>query len=96
MATNGNGSKRSNGKTNGRWDGITRPYTEQDVDKLRGSMKIEYTLAQQGAERLWDLLQSETYVARFGRHDRQPGRAASEGRPESHLRERLASRRRRQ
>jgi isocitrate lyase len=66
MATNGNGSQRSNGKTNGRWDGITRPYTQQDVEKLRGSIHIEYTLARQGAERLWDLLQSETYVPALG------------------------------
>ena len=66
MATNGNGSQRSNGKTNGRWDGITCPYTDQDVEKLRGSMKIEYTLAQQGAERLWALLHSETYVPALG------------------------------
>jgi isocitrate lyase len=66
MATNGNGTQRSNGKTNGRWEGITRPYTDKDVEKLRGSMKIEYTLAQQGAERLWDLLHSENYVRALG------------------------------
>lgn len=66
MAANGNGNQRNNGKSNGRWDGITRPYTEQDVEKLRGSMKIEYTLAKQGAERLWDLLHSETYVPALG------------------------------
>jgi isocitrate lyase len=40
MASNGNGSKRTNGKTNGRWEGINRPYTDKDVEKLRGSMKI--------------------------------------------------------
>jgi isocitrate lyase len=66
MASTGNGSKRTNGKTNGRWEGINRPYTDKDVEKLRGSMKIEYTLAQQGAERLWDLLHSETYVRALG------------------------------
>jgi isocitrate lyase len=66
MATNGNGKQRGNGKTNGRWEGITRPYTQQDVEKLRGSIQIEYTLARQGAERLWDLLQSETYVPALG------------------------------
>jgi len=66
MATNGNGSERKNGKVNDRWEGITRPYTQQDVDKLRGSMRIEYTLARQGAERLWDLLHSETYVPALG------------------------------
>ena len=48
----------------GTWDDA--PYTDKDVEKLRGSMKIEYTLAQQGAERLWDLLHSETYVRALG------------------------------
>ena len=64
MASNGNNSYRM--KSNGRWTGITRPYTLQDVEKLRGSMQIEYTLARQGAERLWDLLQSESYVPALG------------------------------
>jgi len=53
-------------KSNGRWTGTTRPYTQEDVEKLRGSVRIEYTLARQGAERLWDLLQSETYVPALG------------------------------
>ncbi|HKS73515.1 MAG TPA: isocitrate lyase [Terriglobales bacterium] len=66
MAHNGHGSHKTNGKNNGRWDGISRPYSQEDVEKLRGSMQIEYTLARQGAERLWDLLQSETYVAALG------------------------------
>jgi len=64
MASNGNNSYRM--KTNGRWTGITRPYTQEDVEKLRGSVQIEYTLARQGAERLWDLLQSEAYVPALG------------------------------
>jgi isocitrate lyase len=66
MANNGNGSQKTNGKANGRWTGINRPYTQEDVEKLRGSMQIEYTLARQGAERLWDLLQSESYVPALG------------------------------
>lgn len=52
--------------TNPRWKGIERPYTAEDVLKLRGSVKIEYTLAQLGAERLWNLLNSERYVAGLG------------------------------
>ena len=64
MASNGNNSYRM--KSNGRWTGTTRPYTQEDVEKLRGSVQIEYTLARQGAEWLWDLLQSETYVPALG------------------------------
>ena len=50
----------------GRWDGITRPYTDADVKRLRGSVCIEYTLADLGARRLWSLLHSEPYVAALG------------------------------
>ena len=46
-----------------RWSGIQRPYTAADVLRLRGSLQIEYTLARVGAERLWELLHSEPYVA---------------------------------
>ena len=42
-------------KTNPRWKGIERPYTEKDVERLRGTIHIEHTLARLGAERLWDL-----------------------------------------
>jgi len=52
--------------SNPRWAGITRPYTPQDVERLRGSLHIEHTLARQGAERLWDLLHSESYVPALG------------------------------
>jgi len=45
-----------------RWTGIKRPYTPADVLRLRGSLRIEYTLARVGAERLWTLLRSEPYV----------------------------------
>jgi isocitrate lyase len=50
----------------GRWTGIERPYTQDDVRRLRGSIKIEYTLAKLGAERLWNLLHTEPYVAALG------------------------------
>ena len=49
-----------------RWEGVRRVYTREDVDKLRGSLKIEHTLARHGAERLWKLLHSEPYVHALG------------------------------
>jgi isocitrate lyase len=51
---------------NERWDGITRPYTEADVARLRGSLRIHYTLAERGARRLWDALHTEKYVNALG------------------------------
>src|ERR671928_1175984 len=53
-------------ETNPRWDGITRDYTADDVLRLRGSIDVEHTFAELGAERLWELLQSEPYVASLG------------------------------
>ena len=55
-----------NWKEDPRWQGITRPYTPADVERLRGSIHIEYTLARMGAERLWYLLHTEPYVAALG------------------------------
>ncbi|MDQ3965720.1 MAG: isocitrate lyase [Actinomycetota bacterium] len=49
-----------------RWEGITRPYTAEDVARLRGSIKIEYTLARMGAERLWKLMHEKRYVRALG------------------------------
>src|SRR6516164_766354 len=49
-----------------RWKDVVRPYTEEDVAKLRGTVKIEYSLARMGAERLWKLLQEEDYVPALG------------------------------
>lgn len=49
-----------------RWAGIERPYGAEDVLKLRGSMQIEYTLADHGSRRLWDLLKREPYVTALG------------------------------
>lgn len=54
------------GSMNNRWDGITRPFTLQDVQKLRGTVDIKYTLADLGARRLWNLLHSEPYVQALG------------------------------
>lgn len=49
-----------------RWKGITRPYTAEDVIKLRGSIDIEHTLARRGAEKLWKLLNEEDYINALG------------------------------
>ncbi len=49
-----------------RWKGIERPYTAKDVQKLRGTIRIEYTLADHGARRLWYLLKNEPYIAALG------------------------------
>ncbi|KYQ87166.1 isocitrate lyase [Thermoactinomyces sp. AS95] len=49
-----------------RWKGIKRPYTPEQVLKLRGSVKIEYTLARRGAERLWKLMEKESFVRALG------------------------------
>src|SRR5215469_11616622 len=53
-------------KQDPRWAGITRPYSASDVDRLRGSVQIEHTLARLGAERLWQLLHTRRYVAALG------------------------------
>ena len=53
-------------ETDPRWNGITRPYTQEDVERLRGSMRVEYTLAKAGAERLWQLLHTNSYTAALG------------------------------
>src|SRR5271167_2915466 len=67
MASNGKAARTNNDwDTNPRWQGIIRPYTQQDVERLRGSVHIEHTLARLGAERLWELLQSNPYVPALG------------------------------
>jgi isocitrate lyase len=53
-------------KTAERWQGILRPYHAADVERLRGSIRIEHTLAQRGSERLWRLLHSEPFVPTLG------------------------------
>ncbi len=49
-----------------RWNGVTRPYTAEEVIKLRGSIDIEYTLAQRGSEKLWKMLHTEDYINALG------------------------------
>jgi len=57
---------RNSTEAEARWRGITRPYSSADVERVRGSLRIEHTLARRGAEKLWQLLQNEDYVAALG------------------------------
>jgi isocitrate/methylisocitrate lyase len=67
MKNNGhNGNAQKELSSSSRWEGITRPYGKDDVERLRGSMRIEYTLARHGAEWFWHLLQAEKYVPALG------------------------------
>ncbi|WP_347263435.1 isocitrate lyase [Nitrobacter sp.] len=50
----------------GRFEGISRPYAPEDVERLRGSVAIEYTLAERGANRLWKQLNEMPYVNSLG------------------------------
>src|SRR3954451_4873619 len=50
----------------GRFDGIERPYTIEDVFRLRGSIPIEHTLARRGALKLWELLSRDDPVRALG------------------------------
>jgi isocitrate lyase len=50
----------------GRFDGIDRPYGPEAVQRLRGSIAVEHSLARRGAARLWELLKSEDYVHALG------------------------------
>jgi isocitrate lyase len=53
-------------KKNPRWQGVKRDYTAADVVRLRGSVQEEYTLARRGAEKLWKLVNEESYVNCLG------------------------------
>src|ERR1700749_3325703 len=57
---------RESWETDRRWAGITRDYSAQDVIRLRGSVVEEHTLARRGANRLWELLQTEDAVRALG------------------------------
>jgi isocitrate lyase len=66
-STNGKGASAiAEGWTGPRWEGIERPYTAEDVARLRGSVVIEHTLARLGAERLWKLMNEKPYVRALG------------------------------
>jgi malate synthase A len=49
-----------------RWEGVVRGYSAADVERLRGSVRIEHTLAQLGAKRLWELLHAEPFLPALG------------------------------
>lgn len=51
---------------NPRWRGVKRSYTAEDVFRLRGSLVVEHTLAQKGAEKLWRLLNEKPYINTLG------------------------------
>ncbi len=53
-------------QTDPRWQGILRPYSAEEVLKLRGTLKIAYTFAEAGAQRLWHLLQTEEFIPALG------------------------------
>jgi len=52
--------------TNPRWTDVVRPYSAEDVIRLRGSLDIDYTLARLGAKKLWEGLNSKPFMAGFG------------------------------
>ena len=66
-----------------RFAGIKRDYTPEDVEKLKGSIKIEYSISKNQSEKLWNLLNSESYVNTLGslsgnqavQHAKEIGRA---------------------
>jgi isocitrate lyase len=53
-------------ETNPRWKDVTRPYTAEEVINISGSVQIEYTLARNGAEKLWKRLHTDAWVAGLG------------------------------
>jgi len=63
---NGVAAEISRGWEDARWDGIERPYSAEDVARLRGSVRIEHTLARLGAERLWRLMHERSFVRSLG------------------------------
>jgi isocitrate lyase len=69
MRTNGKITGLKNAtdwNSNPRWKGIERPYTLSDVERLRGSLQVECTLARHGAEMLWEMLHAESFVPALG------------------------------
>ncbi|AMM94172.1 isocitrate lyase [Peribacillus simplex] len=57
---------QQNWENDSRWTGIKRPYTADEVIKLRGSIDIEQTLARRGSEKLWNLLNTEDFINALG------------------------------
>jgi isocitrate lyase len=59
-------SMQADWSTNQRWNGVERGYEPSDVLRLRGTVQIEYSLARQGAEKLWNYMATEPYVNSLG------------------------------
>jgi isocitrate lyase len=57
---------RKDWNSNPRWKGLQRPYSAEDVYRLRGTVHIEYSLARRGAEKLWKLVNEEAFVSALG------------------------------
>ncbi|EIM78079.1 isocitrate lyase [Nitritalea halalkaliphila LW7] len=57
---------RKDWETNPRWEGVSRPYTAEEVVKLQGSFTIDHSIARMGANRLWDKLTSQPFIAGLG------------------------------
>ena len=53
-------------QTNPRWKGVTRPYSAEDVVRLRGTIHVEHSLAKRGAEKLWQKMAEQPYVNALG------------------------------
>ena len=53
-------------KDNPRWKGVKRGYSASEVVKLRGSVQVEHTLAKNGAEKLWRLVNEKPFVNSLG------------------------------
>ena len=53
-------------KNDPRWNGVTRNYSLGDVERLRGSVVVEHTLARRGAEKLWESLKTEPFINALG------------------------------
>ena len=75
-----------------RWKDVLRPYEAEDVVKLRGSVQIEHTLAKRGAEKLWNLINTEEFVPCLGALTGGQAVQQVKGWNKSNLSVRLASR----
>ncbi len=51
---------------NPRWKNVKRPYSGEDVNRLRGSISIEHTLARRGSEKLWNMVNNDPFVNSLG------------------------------
>ena len=83
-------------RENPRWKGITRPYSAEEVLKLRGKYKLDYTIATQMSELLWKKLNNQDFVAGLGALTGKSGSSRSGCRFRSDLSFWLASCRRRE